>query len=222
MTENTKNVCARIGTARVLPILTLERSESAFPLATALLAGGLPVAEITFRSDSAADSIRIVRERIPEMLIGAGTVLSVNQVELAQRAGSQFILTPGLNPAVVEASLELGMPVFPGVNNPTDIELAMGFGLETVKFFPAEASGGVPFLKALAGPYPAMRFLPTGGISPENLADYLALDNVLACGGSWIADSALIQASRYDDIARIAAEAAALSASSAGSPVAAD
>lgn len=213
MADNTKNVCARIGTARVMPILTLERSESALPLATALLASGLPVAEITFRSDSAADSIRIVRERIPDLLIGAGTVLSVNQVELAQRAGSQFILAPGFNPAVVEASLELGVPIFPGVNNPTDIELAMGFGLEVVKFFPAEASGGVPFLKAMSGPYPAMRFLPTGGISPENLAEYLALDNVLACGGSWIADPTFIRTSRYDEIARIAAEAVALSAS---------
>lgn len=213
MTDQTKNVCTRIETARVLPILTLEHSESALPLATALVAGGLTVAEITFRSDSAADSIRIVREKIPEMLIGAGTVLSEKQVELASRAGCQFILTPGFNPVVVEASLELGIPIFPGVNNPTDIESAMGFGLEEVKFFPAEASGGVSFLEAMSGPYPAMRFLPTGGISPKNLARYLALPNVFACGGSWIAKSAFIRKSRYDEITRTGAEAIALSAS---------
>lgn len=213
MTDQTKNVCARIETARVLPILTLEHSESALPLATALVAGGLPVAEITFRTDSAADSIRIIRKKIPEMLIGAGTILCEKQVELASRAGCQFILTPGFNPVVVEASLELGIPIFPGVNNPTDIESAMGFGLEEVKFFPAEASGGVSFLEAMSGPYPTMRFLPTGGICPENLARYLALPNVLACGGSWIANPAFIRMSRYDEITRIGAEAVALSAS---------
>ena len=213
MTDQTKNVCTRIETARVLPILTLEHSESALPVATALLAGGLAVAEITFRTDSAAESIRIVREEIPEMLIGAGTVLSEKQVELAHLAGCQFILTPGFNPVVVEASLELGIPIFPGVNNPTDIESAMGLGLEAVKFFPAEASGGVSFLEAMSGPYPTMRFLPTGGISPENLARYLALPNVFACGGSWIVKSAFIRMSRYDEITRIGAEAVRLSSS---------
>ena len=119
---------------------------------------------------------------------------------------------PGFNPAVVEACLELGLPILPGINNPTGVEQAMGFGLDSVKFFPAEASGGVPFLKALSGPYPSMRFLPTGGIAPDNLGDYLALPNVLACGGSWIVSPPLVRASRFDEITRLAEEAVALAA----------
>ena len=214
MTDNASSAIARIGAARVMAILTLDRSESAIPLAKALLAGGLPVAEITFRSDAAADAIRIVRERVPEMLIGAGTVLDVGQVETARRAGSQFVVTPGFNPAVVEACIEVGLPVLPGINNPTGVEQAMGFGLEAVKFFPAEASGGVSFLKAMSGPYPAMQFLPTGGINSGNLTSYLALPNVLACGGSWIAGPALVRTARFDDVAGLAAEAIALAAMS--------
>ncbi len=211
MTDKSQNVLKQIGAAKVLPIVTLDRSESAYRLATALLESGLPVMEITFRSDAATDSIRIVREQIPHMLVGAGTVLSVKQVESAYKAGSQFIVTPGFNPAVVEASLELGIPIIPGVNNPSDIERAMGFDLQATKFFPAEASGGVPFLKAVSGPYPEMRFLPTGGIHSENLTSYLALNNVLACGGSWVADQILVRASRFGKIARIAAKAVELS-----------
>lgn len=212
MTDNASNVVARIGAAGLLPVLILDRSEAALPLARALLAAGLPAAEIVFRSAEAAGSIRIVRELLPEMLVGAGTVLDVAQVDTVRRAGGQFIVTPGFNPAVVEASLEAGLPILPGVNNPTGVEQAMGFGLEAVKFFPAEASGGVSFLKALSGPYPAMRFLPTGGIGPENLSNYLGLPNVLACGGSWIAEPALVRASRFDEITRLAAEAVALTA----------
>ncbi len=161
MTDNASNVLTRLGEARVLPVVELEGSEAALPLARALLAGGLPAVEITFRSEAAADSIEILRERIPEMLVGAGTVLDIEQVELAYRAGSHFVVTPGFNPAVVEACVETGLPVLPGVNNPTGVEQAMGFGLQAVKFFPAEASGGVSFLKALSGPYPSMRFVWT-------------------------------------------------------------
>ena len=212
MTDNESNVLTRLGKAKVLPVVELDKREVASPLARALLAGGLPVAEITFRSEAAADSIRILRERFPEMLVGAGTVLDIEQVALADRAGSQFVVTPGFNPAVVEACLETGLPVLPGINNPTGVEQAMGFGLEAVKFFPAEASGGVSFLKALSGPYPSIRFLPTGGIGPKNLGDYLALPNVLACGGSWIVSTALLRASRFDEITRLADEAVALAA----------
>ncbi len=212
MTDEASNVLARLGEARVLPVVELDGSEVALPLARALLAGGLPVAEITFRSAAAAESIRILRERIPEMLVGAGTVLGIEQVDLAVRAGSQFAVTPGFNPAIVEACLERGLPILPGVNNPTGVEQAMGFGLEAVKFFPAEASGGVPFLKALSGPYPSIRFLPTGGIGPTNLGNYLALPNVLACGGSWLVSPALVRASRFDEITRLAGEAVARAA----------
>lgn len=210
MADNVSNVLARLGEARILPVVELDSSEAALPLGKALMAGGLPVAEITFRSAPAAESIGILRERIPEMLVGAGTVLDIDQVEQAHRAGSRFVVTPGFNPAVVEACIELGLPVLPGINNPTGVERAMGFGLDAVKFFPAEASGGVPFLKALYGPYPSIRFVPTGGIGPDNLGDYLALPNVLACGGSWIVSPALVRASGFDEIARLAGEAVAL------------
>ena len=214
MADNVSNVLARLGEARILPVVELDTSEAALPLAKALMAGGLPVAEITFRSEAAAESIGILRERIPEMLVGAGTVLGIEQVALAHRAGSQFVVTPGFNPSVVEACLETGLPVLPGINNPTGVERALGFGLDAVKFFPAEASGGVPFLKALSGPYPSVRFVPTGGIGPGNLGDYLALPNVLACGGSWIVSPALVRASRFDEVARLAGEAVALAARS--------
>lgn len=210
MTDNARNVLARLGEAGVVPVVELAGYEVALPLARALLAGGLPVAEITFRSEAAAESIRILREELPQMLVGAGTILNVDQVEMAYRAGSQFVVTPGFNPAVVEGCIELEVPVLPGINNPTGVEQATGFGLEAVKFFPAEASGGVSFLKALSGPYPSIRFLPTGGIAPNNLCDYLALPNVLACGGTWVVRPALIRASRFDEITRLADEAVAL------------
>ena len=215
MTDTVSNVLARLGETRVLPVVELDTSEAALPLGKALMAGGLPVAEITFRSEAAADSIGILRERIPEMLVGAGTVLDIEQAELARRAGSQFAVTPGFNPAVVEACIETGLPILPGINNPTGVEQARGFGLDAVKFFPAEASGGVSFLKALSGPYASMRFVPTGGIGPDNLGNYLALSNVLACGGSWIVNPALVRASRFDEIARLAGEAVALAARNA-------
>ena len=215
MTDNLSNVLARLGETRVLPVVELDTSEAALPLARALMAGGLPVAEITFRSEAAAASIGILRERFPEMLVGAGTVLSIEQVELAYRAGSQFAVTPGFNPAIVQACVETGLPILPGINNPTGVEQAMGFGLDAVKFFPAEASGGVPFLKALSGPYPSMRFVPTGGIAPDTLGSYLALPNVLACGGSWMVSPALVRASGFDEIARLAGEAVALAARNA-------
>ena len=214
MTGNTHNVFTRLSATRVMPILELDCSEVALPLARALLAGGLPVAEIAFRSEAAADSVRILRDQTPHMLVGAGTILNVQQVEIAHRAGSQFIVTPGFNPSVVEASLEIGLPILPGINNPTGVEQAMGFDLEAVKFFPAEASGGVSFLKALSGPYPSMRFLPTGGISSNNLGDYLAQPNVLACGGTWIAHPAIVRTSRFEEITRLAEEAIALGARS--------
>ena len=212
MTENAWSVLARLGEARVLPVVEVDSSEVALPLAKALLAGGLPVAEFAFRSEAAADSIEILREQIPDMLVGAGTVLNVDQVELAYRAGSQFVVTPGFNPAVIEACVELDLPILPGINNPTGVEQAMGFGLEAVKFFPAEASGGVPFLKALSGPYPSIRFLPTGGIGASNLGNYLALSNVLACGGTWLVNPALVRSFRFDEITRLVGEAVALTA----------
>lgn len=210
MKSTAADVSARVAAAGILPVVVLETVADAIPLATALLEGGLAVAEVTFRTAAAEDAISLIRESLPEMLVGAGTVLTKEQLAAADGAGAQFIVTPGFNPVIVEASLAAALPIVPGVNNPTGVEQAMSFGLDTVKFFPAEPSGGVPFLKALAGPYPGMRFVPTGGIGPANLASYLVRPTVLACGGSWMVDAKLIRDGNFKEIARLTAEAVAL------------
>lgn len=201
---------AKIAACRLLPVVVLDRSEDAVPLALALVAGGLPVAEVTFRTPAAADSIASMLAKVPEILVGAGTVLSVEQLDAAHAAGAQFIVTPGFNPAVVARAQSLGLPIVPGINNPTGVEQAIAYGLSVVKFFPAEPTGGVPFLKALTGPYGGMRFIPTGGIGPNNLNSYLAVKAVLACGGSWMVDPALIRAGDFARITELTAEAVAL------------
>ena len=206
-------VLKAVGAARLLPVVVLDREEDAVPLAQALSQGGLPVAEVTFRTKAAAGAIRRIAKDVPGVLLGAGTVLTPEQVSEAADAGARFIVTPGFNPKVVEAALEKGLPIVPGINNPTGVEQAMGYGLGAVKFFPAEATGGVPFLKALTGPYGDMRFIPTGGIGLKNLASYLALKAVLACGGSWMVDPELIRAGRFAEIATLTADAVALAKS---------
>lgn len=208
-----EDVLDRIHAARLLPVVVVDETSDAVPLAKALVAGGLPVAEVTFRTDAAAEAIRRIVAEVPEALVGAGTVLTVDQVRAAKAAGATFLVTPGFNPAVVAAADDEGLPIVPGVNNPTGVEQAMAAGLSAVKFFPAEPTGGVPFLKALMGPYRAMRFVPTGGIGPKNLADYLALPAVLACGGSWMVEPSLVRAGRFEDVQRITAEAVALAKS---------
>jgi 2-dehydro-3-deoxyphosphogluconate aldolase/(4S)-4-hydroxy-2-oxoglutarate aldolase len=200
----------RIRSARLLPVVVLDDPSQAVPLARALFAGGLPVAEVTFRTAAAGEAIRRIASEVPDMLLGAGTVLSVDNVKAAKAAGATFLVTPGFNPSVVQAAMDEGLPIVPGINNPTGVEQAMSFGLSAVKFFPAEPSGGVNFLKALSGPYPGMRYVPTGGISTTNLASYLALPAVLACGGSWMVDPKLIREGRYDAIAKLTAEAVAM------------
>jgi 2-dehydro-3-deoxyphosphogluconate aldolase/(4S)-4-hydroxy-2-oxoglutarate aldolase len=204
------DIAARIAASRLLPVVVLDRVEDAVPLARALISGGLPVAEVTFRTAAAAEAIRRISDDVPDMLVGAGTVLTKAHVKASAASGAQFIVTPGFNPDVVEASQAAGLPIVPGINNPSGVEQAMGHGLGAVKFFPAEPSGGVAFLKALSGPYPDMRFVPTGGIGPKNLASYLALKSVLACGGSWMVDPELIRQGRFDEITRLTAEAVAL------------
>jgi 2-dehydro-3-deoxyphosphogluconate aldolase / (4S)-4-hydroxy-2-oxoglutarate aldolase len=195
---------------RLLPVVVLDRAEDAASLAEALLEGGLPVAEVTFRTGAAAAAIEEIATKVPSVLVGAGTVTRPEQVARARDAGARFIVTPGFNPAVVSAALEAGIPIVPGVNNPSGVEQAMSFGLDLLKFFPAEPSGGVAFLKALAGPYGDVGFIPTGGIGPSNLRSYLALANVRACGGSWMVDPKLISTGRFDEVARLTAEAVAL------------
>lgn len=187
----------------LVPVVQIDRAESAIKLADALIAGGLPCAEITFRTDAAEESIRLIAEARPEMVLGAGTVLSVDQVKRAVNAGASFIVSPGLNPEVVSYCTENNIPVLPGVANAGDIEAALGLGLTKVKFFPAEAAGGLKYLKALAAPYGMMQFMPTGGINAENLNEYLAFNKVFACGGSWMVGAQLISSGNFEEIARL-------------------
>ncbi len=170
---------------RLVPVIALEDANQADPLAAALVAGGLPVAEVTFRTAAAADSIRTMAAR-GDLLVGAGTVLTTEQADQARDAGATFVVSPGFNPKVVRHCLEQGLPIIPGISTPTDLELALDHGLSVVKFFPAEAFGGLKTLKAISAPYGGVRFMPTGGISPSNVAEYLAFPKVLACGGSWM------------------------------------
>ncbi len=192
---------------RLVPVVAIPRADDAVPLARTLVEAGLPCAEITFRTDAAAAAIAAIATGVPELRVGAGTVLSVAQAEAAVRAGASFIVAPGFDPAVVDFALERGIPVVPGVCTPTEVTLALACGLSVLKLFPAEAAGGVAYLKALAAPFGAARFVPTGGIGPDNLASYLAVRQVIACGGSWMVTKDLIAAGDFDTIGRLATEA---------------
>ena len=203
----------RLRQMRVLPVIVIDDPVRAVPLARALAEGGLPCAEVTFRTAGAAEAIRRIAAEAPDVLLGAGTVLTADRVTEARDAGASFIVSPGFNAAVVDRALELGLPVFPGVATPTEVEMALGRGLSTVKFFPAEPMGGVKFLKAIAAPYGMMRFIPTGGVSTNNLRDYLAFDRVIACGGSWMAPSERIAAGDFIWIAEESRRASELAAS---------
>lgn len=198
-----------LGQHRLVPVIALDEVSQANPLADALVAGGLPVAEVTFRTAAAAESIRIMAER-DDLLVGAGTVLTLEQVDQAQAAGAKFLVSPGFNPRVVGHALSIGMPICPGVCTPSDIEQAIEHGLEVVKFFPAEAFGGLSTLKAIAAPYRQMRFIPTGGIGPDNVADYLAFDRVVACGGSWMVKPSLYADGDFSGVEQAVREAVEL------------
>lgn len=191
----------------LVPVVVLEDAKDAAPLAEALCAGGLPCAEVTFRTEAAEESIRIMSREFPQMLIGAGTVLTTEQVDRAVDAGARFIVSPGLNPKVVEHCLKKGVAVTPGTSNPSDVETAIEMGLEAVKFFPAEPSGGLEMIKAMAAPYTKMKFMPTGGVSIENLNRYLSFSRILACGGSWMVRGELIREGKFHEIERLTREA---------------
>ncbi|HEX8940519.1 MAG TPA: bifunctional 4-hydroxy-2-oxoglutarate aldolase/2-dehydro-3-deoxy-phosphogluconate aldolase [Candidatus Limnocylindrales bacterium] len=210
---DSETLAARLGALRVVPVVVIDDAAGAAPLAAALAEGGLPLAEVTFRTDAAAAAIAAMRAARPDVLVGAGTVLDPATVDRALDAGAEFIVAPGLNPAVVERCQERGMAVVPGVATPSEIEAGLGRGLRLLKLFPAEALGGPRYLAAIAAPYRGLRFMPTGGIGPANLADWLALPQVAACGGTWIATTAAIAAGRWDEIRRNAAEAVALARS---------
>ncbi|HAS6074581.1 TPA: bifunctional 4-hydroxy-2-oxoglutarate aldolase/2-dehydro-3-deoxy-phosphogluconate aldolase [Vibrio vulnificus] len=195
---------------KVIPVIAIDKAEDIIPLGKVLAENGLPAAEITFRSAAAAEAIRLLRETQPDMLIGAGTVLNREQAIAAKEAGATFIVSPGFNPNTVKACQEIGIDIVPGVNNPSTVEAALEMGLTTLKFFPAEASGGINMVKSLLAPYTDIELMPTGGINPVNIKDYLAIPRVLACGGTWMVDKKLIEEGNWEELARLTREAVAL------------
>ncbi|MEF2523311.1 bifunctional 4-hydroxy-2-oxoglutarate aldolase/2-dehydro-3-deoxy-phosphogluconate aldolase [Vibrio mimicus] len=192
----------RLRAIKIVPVIAINDVAHALPLAKVLVENGLPCAEVTFRTEAAAESIRIMREAYPELLIGAGTVLTSAQVDEAIAAGADFIVSPGLNPTTVKYCQQRQIAIIPGVNNPSLVEQAMEMGLRTLKFFPAEPSGGIAMLKALSAVYP-VSFMPTGGINPNNAQEYLALKSVVACGGTWMVPTDLMDNGEWDALAEL-------------------
>ncbi len=205
-----------IAALRLVPVVKIENSTDAVSLGRALLNGNLPLAEVTYRTTAAEAAIRLISVKLPEILVGAGTVLSIEQVKSAVNAGARFIVAPGFNPAVVDYCLENDICVMPGVNNPSQIERALERKLKVVKFFPAEASGGLPFLKAIAAPYRDIQFMPTGGINPQNMMSYLSYSRVIACGGSWLVESSLTSTGNFEEIEKRTRETVAAIANGFG------
>ncbi len=191
----------------IVPVIALDDAKDASPLGKALCDGGLPAAEITFRTAAAEESIRIMAKEFPNMIIGAGTVLTTEQVDRAVNAGASFIVSPGLNPRVVQYCVSKNIPIVPGCANPSDIEVAIELGLNTVKFFPAEAAGGIKMIKAMSAPYTQMKFMPTGGITADNLLDYMSFNKIICCGGSWMVSKEMITAGEFDKITALTREA---------------
>ncbi len=192
----------------IVPVVVLNDVKDALPLAERLMKGGLPCAEVTFRTAAAEESIRQIAKAFPEMIVGAGTVLTTEQADRAIDAGSKFVVSPGFNPKVTEYVLKKGVPMTPGVCTPTEIEAAMSLGLDVLKFFPAEPSGGLGMIKAVCAAYVNLQFMPTGGISAANVRDYLAYDKIVACGGSWMVSGALVKEGKFEQILALVKEAA--------------
>ena len=220
-------ILEQLGTYGIVPVVVLQDAAKAEPLAEALCKGGLACAEVTFRTDAAEESIRIMSEKFPEMLVGAGTVLTIEQADCAVKAGAKFIVSPGLNPEVVKWCQAHEVPVIPGIVTPTEMAQAIGLGLTMVKFFPAEPAGGgekvsgggrrsalsaepaggLKYIRAIAAPYTMMKFMPTGGINPQNVREYLAYDRIAACGGSWMVKNTMIENNEFDRIEELVKEA---------------
>ncbi len=194
----------------VVPVVVLNDAKDAAPLARALCEGGLPCAEVTFRTEAAEESIRIMTTEYPDMFVGAGTVLTIHQVDRAVAAGARFIVSPGFDPEIVDYCLSKDIPVYPGCITPSEVAQAVKRGLKVVKFFPAEQFGGVSTIKALAAPYVGVKFMPTGGVNAKNLENYLACDKIVACGGSWMVKGSLVAEGKFDEIRDLAKEAVQL------------
>ena len=194
----------------VVPVVVLDDARDAVPLAEALTEGGLPCAEVTFRTEAAEESIWLMSEKYPEMLVGAGTVLTIEQVDRAVAAGAKFIVSPGFDPEIVDYCLEKKIPVFPGCVTPSEVAQAAKRGMKVIKFFPAEQAGGIARIKAMAAPYTMMEFMPTGGIGVNNLKDYLSFDKILCCGGSWMVKGDLVRDGKFDEIQKMTEEAVKL------------
>ena len=202
-----KSLNEQLSDIKVVPVIAIKDANKAVKLAKVLVENGLPCAEVTFRTEAAAEAIRHIREAFPDMLIGAGTVLTPQQVDNAIEAGADFIVSPGFNPTIVKYCQQRNVTIIPGVNNPSLVEQAMEMGLRTLKFFPAEPSGGVGMLKAMSAVYP-IKFMPTGGVKPSNVKDYLALPTVLACGGTWMVPNDLIDNEKWDELATLVKQVA--------------
>lgn len=205
-----KDMIRKLGSFGIVPVVVLNNAKDAKPLAKALCEGGLACAEVTFRTDAAEESIRIMTKEFPEMIVGAGTVLNVEQVKRAVDAGAQFIVSPGLDAEIVKYCFAHEIPVFPGACTPTEMQQAVNLGFDTVKFFPAEPMGGLKFIKAVAAPFTTLKFMPTGGVNTANVRDYLSYDRILCCGGSWMVKGSLIDAGEFDRIREMTAEACAI------------
>lgn len=203
-------VTEKISSLGVVPVVVLEDAKDAAPLAKALVEGGLPCAEVTFRTDAAEESIRIMTSEYPDMFVGAGTVLTIEQVDRAVKAGAKFIVSPGFDPEIVDYCLDKEIPVFPGCITPSEVAQAVKRGLKVVKFFPAEQFGGVGTIKAMAAPYVGLKFMPTGGIHAKNLESYLSCDKIIACGGSWMVKGDLVKAGKFEEIRAMTEEAVKL------------
>ncbi len=206
--EKTQKVLERFGQIGIIPVVVLNDVKDAEPLGQALMEGGLPAAEVTFRTDAAEESIRIMAEKYPDMLVGAGTVLTVDQAKRAVAAGAKFIVAPGFDAEIVKYCLENDIPCCPGTQTPSEVTAAYKLGLDHVKFFPAENAGGLSMIKAVGAAFPNMKFMPTGGINAQNVVEYLKCDKIFCCGGSWMVKGDLIKAGKFDEIKNLVAEAA--------------
>lgn len=200
-------ILKEISKVKIVPVIVLEDAEDAIWLAKALCEGGLPCAEVTFRTKAAKEAISKMTQAYPDMLVGAGTVLTIEQVNEAVEVGAKFIVSPGFNPKVVDYCIKNDIPVLPGCITPSEVEQAIGHGLQAVKFFPAEAAGGLPMIKAMSAPYGSMMFMPTGGINPENVKSYLGFSKILACGGSWMVKEELIAKKDFETVKELTKEA---------------